>query len=166
MKPVIPEKNLRMVKKYCWSDQNFLLYPNDYIKIITICFLPRLSHFGRPTYPCMECLLTKYKYSAELTEAQQTYNVKLDLCRNISVEKSFRLLKQRFRQLNCCQFTDSEQMGNFVTACCVLHNLSREDDFNFFEPNIEKDNAPAEEAGRKIRDRVCHEMQLHCNITE
>lgn len=47
----------------------------------------------------------------------------------VRIEQTFDMLKQRFRQLCHCKLKGVEKLCQFVSACCVLHNLADGNDF-------------------------------------
>lgn len=77
---------------------------------------------GDSAYPCLRNLLTPYKDNGNLSPTERNFNIKLSHCR-ISIEHSFGLLKQKFRQLYHLKLRDISLICHFIRACCVLHNL-------------------------------------------
>lgn len=82
---------------------------------------------GDSAYPCLRNLLTPYKDTGALTNVQKQYNKKLSHCR-VVIEHTFGILKQKFRQLYHLKLRDITVICHFIRACCVLHNMSIEDD--------------------------------------
>lgn len=109
-------------------------------------------------------LLTPYRDNGRLTERQKIFNKKLSSCR-VTIEHTFGILKQRFRQLYYCKLRGIRKLTHFIRACCVLHNLSDEEDLVLMEPSTDivgnHDIEPAESEGRSgslariKRDEIC-----------
>lgn len=129
---------------------------------------------GDSAYPCLKQLIVPYKDNGHLTRAQRMFNQKLSSCRVI-IENAFGCLKQRFRQLYYFKLRDIVRMVRVIHACCVLHNIAKVQDLEYFEeqlddeyPDIELqnrqielvDNAPREYegdvTGAHIRDEICN----------
>lgn len=87
---------------------------------------------GDSGYPCERHLITPFKNHGNLTRAQIEFNSRLSGNRYI-VEHCFGHLKQKFRQLYHVKLRKIETVVHFIRACCVLHNLSLDDDFMFDE---------------------------------
>ncbi|KAI4459585.1 dde superfamily endonuclease [Holotrichia oblita] len=83
--------------------------------------------------PCLKSLLTRYKDDGHLT-CSKKFNITLSSCRVYIEHSYFDILKQRFRQLYYCKLQGMEILCHFIQACCMLHNLSDNDDF---ESNLE-----------------------------
>lgn len=83
-------------------------------------------------YTCSRHILTPYKNLRNLTPVEINYNKKLSHCR-ILIEHTFGILKQKFRQLYHLKLRKIEMICHFFRACCVLHNISLEDEFNVEE---------------------------------
>lgn len=73
---------------------------------------------------------------------QTTYNYKLSKTRSI-VERSFGLLKGRFRKLKYLDSVKTEFLPTVIMATCVLHNITRrreELDADYTEAQLDDDN--------------------------
>ncbi|KZS08339.1 Uncharacterized protein APZ42_027640 [Daphnia magna] len=79
-----------------------------------------LHLIGDETYPLSDHMLVPYMGQNDQTSIN--YNSALQLSLQ-PVEKSFRLLKQRFKQLSRLDFHQVDTTTKFTIACCVLHNL-------------------------------------------
>lgn len=83
--------------------------------------------YGLKTY-----LLTPFKDNGSLTEEKQKYN-KIHSHIRVVIERSFALLKGRFRRLQGLQTRKPELIPLIIIVCCILHNLclKRNDEFDF-----------------------------------
>lgn len=110
--------------------------------------------------------MTPYRDNGHLTGAQKDFNIKLSSCR-VSIEHSFGILKQRFRQLYYCKLRGAKKLCHFIRACCVLHNIANEDDLDFIPEDTPEDTVDTTHDGESprgniIRDAIYLEMQ-NCN---
>ncbi|XP_036322314.1 putative nuclease HARBI1 [Rhagoletis pomonella] len=122
---------------------------------------------GDSAYPCNKYLITPYKDNGHLTNANKLFNIKLSSGR-IAIEHSFRILKQRFRQLYHCKLRGMKKLCHFVRACCVLHNIADEGDLEFTAeatPELNEEIAVHGEVarGNSVRDSICRDIQLRRN---
>lgn len=114
---------------------------------------------GDSAYPISRNLLTPFPDRGLLTRQQINYNMKHSSNR-IKIEHCNGLLKQKWRQLYHVKLRKIRNIVNFIRACCVLHNLSLEDNENYGEddelnnegPNNNPQNAVAEDAENDIED--------------
>ena len=81
---------------------------------------------GDCAYPLRVNLLTPFQDNGHLTRWQVLYNKKLS-CTRSTVERTFGLLKGRFRRLQFLVMTRTDIIPTIVMACCVLHNLMQAD---------------------------------------
>lgn len=82
-----------------------------------------LHLIGDEAFPLSDHLLTPYKENnGALDAVHLNFNTILHSSRQ-PVEKAFRLLKQRFRQLSRLDFHQVDTTAKFMISCCVLHNL-------------------------------------------
>ncbi|XP_063223145.1 putative nuclease HARBI1 [Bacillus rossius redtenbacheri] len=77
---------------------------------------------GDAAYPLREWLLTPYRDYGNLTEAEKVFNRTHSGCR-VTIENTFGILKQRFRQLMRVDVWTVDRATKLVLSCCVLHNL-------------------------------------------
>ena len=97
---------------------------------------------GDSAYPLLKNLMTPIRDNGHLTLSQIRYNTKLCSIRSI-IERTFGLLKTKFRRLKYLDISDFELGNNMIGAACVLHNFIiindgigvEEDHFN--EENVE-----------------------------
>lgn len=68
--------------------------------------------------------MTPYRDNGHLTREQTMYNYKHSKTRSV-VERSFGLLKGRFRRLKYLDWTKTEFLPTIIMAACVLHNITR-----------------------------------------
>lgn len=110
-----------------------------------------------------------YRDNGHLTRAQRNFNRIHSSCR-VVIENAFGCLKQRFRQLYHFKLRNIVRMVQVIHACCVLHNIAKLDDLEYFEapindeyPDMEAHNllinidevAREQQTGTHIRDEVC-----------
>ncbi|XP_025155789.1 protein ALP1-like isoform X1 [Harpegnathos saltator] len=99
--------------------------------------LPALCHnrniiLGDAAYPCLPQLITPYRDNGHLTQAQRNFNRIHSQCK-ISVEHTFGVLKQRFRELYFLKLRNMQFIIKFIFACCVLHNMADFNDMQYME---------------------------------
>lgn len=122
---------------------------------------------GDSAYPILPYLLTPYRDNGHLTVSKKNFNKKLSSCR-VSVEHSFGMLKERFRQLYHVKLLGIQRICYFIRAVCVLHNWACGDGLRFEDPSIDDDQPPTEHccfgadlAGSAVRDQVCERLYLN-----
>ncbi|VEN56206.1 unnamed protein product [Callosobruchus maculatus] len=107
-------------------------------------------------YPCLRHMLTPYRDNGNVTPVERNFNKKLSECR-ITIEHTFGMLKQRFRQLYHLKLRKIDDICHFIRACCVLHNMALFDGFEIdpedtaildFNEDQPDDNEPADAAGQ------------------
>ncbi|XP_064475668.1 uncharacterized protein LOC135389562 [Ornithodoros turicata] len=103
-------------------DGRVLTLSNISKRLPSLCDGGRYHILGDAAYACWEYLISPYKDYGNLTEAQSTFNTKLSATR-VLIENTFRILKQRFRQLKDVEFFSVERMRQLIMSCCVVHNL-------------------------------------------
>lgn len=85
--------------------------------------IPNNMHLiGDSAYPLLRTLMTPFRDSGHLTRSQIAYNTKLSSIRSI-IERSFDLLKTKFRRLKFLDMSDFELGNAMIAAACVLHNF-------------------------------------------
>lgn len=89
--------------------------------------LPRDYHIlGDAAYPLQISLMTPYKdYGTGLSLSQALYNYKHSQTR-MTIERSFGLLKGRWRKLSYLD-CELQSWNKIIMACCVLHNICQKD---------------------------------------
>ncbi|XP_067138433.1 putative nuclease HARBI1 [Centruroides vittatus] len=89
---------------------------------------------GDAAYPLMVSLMVPFKNNGHLTTKMHTYNNKLSKSR-IVIERSFALLKGRFRRLKYFDANKTSMLPLYILLACVLHNicLMAGDDFDEFD---------------------------------
>lgn len=84
---------------------------------------PEDSHLlGDKAYPLLPTLITPYKDNGHLTKEQKHFNYVHSTCRSV-IERSFALLKNRFRILKYMDIRNISWGVKYVIACCILHNV-------------------------------------------
>lgn len=82
----------------------------------------------------------------------------------ISIEHTFGMWKQRFRQLYYCKLKSFDLLLHFIRSCVVLHNLCIEyNDIYELESNEEDSVRTTSEtsdsrSGIQLRDAICEEL--------
>ncbi|EZA49463.1 hypothetical protein X777_11961 [Ooceraea biroi] len=71
--------------------------------------------------------MTPFRDNGHLTRSQIVYNTKLSSIRSI-IERSFGLLKSKFRRLKFLDISDIELGNEMIAAACVLHNFIIDND--------------------------------------
>lgn len=85
--------------------------------------LPSNMHIlGDCAYPLMKNLMTPFRDNGHLTREQTNYNVKLSTIRSI-IERTFGLLKGKFRRLKYLDIFDVVMGNTIIAAACVIHNF-------------------------------------------
>lgn len=77
---------------------------------------------GDSAYPLMINLMTPFRDTGHLTAAQSLYNTRLSSIRSV-IERTFGLLKGKFRRLKYLDIEDMDLGKKIIAACCVLHNF-------------------------------------------
>ncbi|XP_055844445.1 putative nuclease HARBI1 [Episyrphus balteatus] len=120
---------------------------------------------GDSAYPCTDNLVTPYRDIGYLTIEQKEFNEKLSSCLTSVVDQSFEMLKQRFPQINYCKLRGIPKICHFIRACCVLHNMTSEDDLNFaLEPEeVQTETVELQMGdiakGNVVRNKICQDMR-------
>lgn len=143
-------------------------YLDDPTKFPNDCHL-----LGDAAYSIHESLLTPYRDNGHLSEIQKNFNFRHASAR-IAIERTFGLLKGRFRSLYT--LLDMERVDvipEFILACCILHDicLPKSDDFTAIDCDIalapagnhnhvERANVAANRRGVIKRDYIAEELQL------
>lgn len=89
--------------------------------------LPNLvSHqrhvLGDSAYPASPYVLTPFKDNGFLSREQIKYN-KVHATARSCIERTFGMLKNKFRRLKYLELNKTSQMSVIIAACCVLHNF-------------------------------------------
>lgn len=150
-------RNSTIYKSFLTRPETF--FPNDEFII------------GDKAYPLRRWCITPYINRGDLTLKQRHFNTTLARVRQ-AIERTFALLKGRFRRLKYLDMSRTDLIPATILACCVLHNLclnnsDREIDNYILEGMVENDeqNVANEEifadaadfeneAGTLRRDRI------------
>ena len=100
--------------------------------------------FGDSAYPLQSFLLTPFRNTGHLTENEKFFNRTTSSARQ-AVERTFGLIKGRFRQLRCLETTNVAHACQLITSACILHNLcviSGDDAADFIEEDADYNNDP------------------------
>lgn len=77
-----------------------------------------------------------------MEQYQHNYNVRHSSAR-VYIERSFGILKAMFRRLKYLETSNLELANEIIIACCILHNIVREEnsqnDINNFRFNEDSD---------------------------
>lgn len=95
---------------------------HDYTKDSSKC--PNNSHIiGDAAYTINKHLRVPYRDNGHLTLKQKNFNFCLSSAR-MSIERSFGLLKGRFKSLlTTLNMERIDLIPTFILACCILHNI-------------------------------------------
>ena len=86
-------------------------------------WFPGNSHLlGDAAYPIKKWLMVPFRDNGHLSAKQKVFNTKLSSTRCV-VERSFALLKGRFRRLKMLEMNRTDLIPQCILACCVLHNI-------------------------------------------
>lgn len=77
---------------------------------------------GDSAFPLLQWLITPFRDCGNLTEQQRKFNREHSHSRQV-IERSFGLLKCRFRRLLRFEFSNMKILVESILAACVLHNL-------------------------------------------
>ncbi|XP_048515010.1 putative nuclease HARBI1 [Athalia rosae] len=94
---------------------------------------------GDSAYKLHENLLTPFRDNGHLTEEQIRYNTRFSSIRSI-IERSFALLKGKFRRLKYIDIADMDLLNHIIAAACVLHNFILMHELDVQEFDIEDMN--------------------------
>lgn len=86
------------------------------------CENGRYHIIGDAAYPAKEWLLTPYRDNGHLNPRQKNYNTCLSSKRQV-IERTFALLKGRFRRLKYIHQQTLHEVCQTVLAACILHNV-------------------------------------------
>jgi hypothetical protein len=121
---------------------------------------------GDGGFPVKEWLMTPYRDNGHLTDRQKHYNYCLSSTRQV-VERSFGLLKGRFRRLQNIDICDVEEVVKVCISGCTLHNIcileadELDDYFNDNQGQVQNIYAGLldnDAAGVVKRDRICNTL--------
>lgn len=121
---------------------------------------------GDMAYPLTEYMMVPYKATRPLSEPQIHFNTVLSKSR-VTVERSFGILKGKFRRLQLIENRDLILISKMIVACCILHNVNKlEEDLLMYPPEPpteeEDDNHNANQeggsSGIEKRDRICQQI--------
>lgn len=78
--------------------------------------------WGDSAFPISQWLITLFRDCGNLTEQQRKFNREHSRSRQV-INRSFGLLKCRFRRLLRFEFSNMKILVESILAACVLHNL-------------------------------------------
>ncbi|XP_071634449.1 uncharacterized protein [Temnothorax longispinosus] len=124
--------------------------------------------------PPLPWCISPYKNIGHLTAIQISFNTILSKTRQ-TIERTFGLLKGRFRRLRHLSMVCYEEIPDTILACCVLHNICLQQEDDFLELYIEEElpfvygnegdeigqYEPAGETGGAKRDRLAAALANH-----
>ncbi|XP_066603043.1 putative nuclease HARBI1 [Prorops nasuta] len=99
-------------------------------------FFPENTHLlGDSAYPLSKTLLIPYRDNGHLNEVQVNYNRKLSATRMV-IERTFGLLKARFRKLKYVYMYGTDMIPLIILTCCILHNICLDNEEEQFDPTV------------------------------
>ncbi|XP_039307618.1 putative nuclease HARBI1 isoform X2 [Solenopsis invicta] len=102
-------------------------------------YFPQRSHLlADSAYPLSYNMLTPYRDNGHLNAIQHNYNTKLSKTRVI-IERTFGILKERFRKLKYVYMYNTDMISLDILACCILHNICIDNEDEPFD-NVEVEN--------------------------
>lgn len=122
---------------------------------------------GDGAYPLRPWLMTPYRDTGNLTREQRKYNFAHSSTRSI-IERTFALLKGRFRRLHYVESRNIGTVNDIILACCTLHNISISDGdvaIDFMDPLnpvdqvIDVNLVGPDPAGVRKRDTIARNIQ-------
>ncbi|XP_071634367.1 uncharacterized protein [Temnothorax longispinosus] len=90
---------------------------------------------GDKAYPCLSWLIPPFINLGQLTQAQKTFNTALASMRQV-IERSFSLLKGRWRRLKFLDMNRDDMIPFVILASCVLHNVCLDNGLEEYEDFI------------------------------
>lgn len=94
---------------------------------------------GDAAYPLKNNLITPFRDNGHLTSRQHHFNTRLSSAR-VTIERTFGLLKGRFRRLKYLDVAEPMMANRIISCCCILHNhiqMNCPDDMNEVELDVE-----------------------------
>lgn len=125
--------------------------------------IPRHQHLiGDSAYPLLCNIMTPFRDNGHLTRSQSMYNVKLSSIRSI-IERSFGLLKTKFRRLKYLDIADFDLGIEMIAATCCLHNFI----IKRGELNVHDEDYLADEIDMQIQpNNIAHEAIVPAEAIE
>ena len=105
-----------------------------------------LQLVGDNAYMCKPYLLPAYMDSTAREGARRTFNYNHSKTR-IVIERTFGILKSRWRLLRRSIDLDLHVTAHVVAACCILHNLCLEHNVQLAEQDFEEEQQPGDDGG-------------------
>lgn len=125
---------------------------------------------GDKAYPVLDWCIPPYIDRGILTAGEKHFNTVLSRVRQ-TIERSFALLKGRFRRLKYLDMARTDLIPKTILACCVLHNICLTDNDSAFtiecieegrfeiNDDVNMDHAYVEENGLQKRDTLMLNIQ-------
>jgi len=122
---------------------------------------------GDSAYPLLCNLMTPFRDNGHLTRSQLTYNIKLSSIRSI-IERSFGLLKSKFRRLKYLDISDFDLGMQMIAAACVLHNfIIKGDGLNVQDEDYLDDEVDAEiQLNNVVYEEIVEAVEKRRQIVE
>ncbi|KAJ8912706.1 hypothetical protein NQ315_012260 [Exocentrus adspersus] len=103
-------------------------------------FFPEDSHLlGDSAYPLRKHMIVPFTDNGHLSQSQKKFNIAHASTR-VAIERTFGLLKGRWRRLKYLEIHVIELIPQIVSAACVLHNFCSSDEIS--EDDILSENTP------------------------
>lgn len=128
--------------------------------------IPRNQHLiGDSAYPLLCNLMTPFRDNGHLTRSQSMYNIKLSSIRSI-IERSFGLLKTKFRRLKYLDISDFDLGMQMIAAACVLHNFIIKGDGINVQDEDYLDNIDEIQLNNVVQEEIVEAVEKRRQIVE
>jgi hypothetical protein len=124
---------------------------------------------GDSAFPLTRWLITPFRNFGNLTQQQNRFNTAHAKAR-VAIERTFGLLKCRFRRLLRLDASDMNIIVNSILSACILHNICVKDGDGMFEDIVDEncfDNNERgaiqrnELSGIRVRQELMQQMQAN-----
>jgi hypothetical protein len=123
---------------------------------------------GDSAFPIMRWCITPFRNCGNLTQQQKKFNKMHSQCRQV-IERSFGMLKCRFRRHLRFDSSDMNMLVDSILAACILHNVCISEKDLFEIPDAEENEACFDDIfardghqfqGIRIRQQMMNDLRL------
>ena len=106
-------------------------------------------------YPANTWLVKPFPNKSNLSQEQKKFSRYLSSA-SVAVERTFAILKARWRCLLNCPDHNTENLSDVIISCCVLHNIChmKEDSYidndDVLEPTLQREREKRLKEGRNV----------------